>query len=298
MIFSKEELIDMKDNELAVLMALIWTENPTNPKLKVIDMCRTVEIGRKHCLWTVVDNSILTPYLQRPLDFGIDLVVHSLSKYMNGHSDVIMGAVCTNRDDLYENLKYIQTHIGHVPSPFDCSQILRSLKTLPCRLRRHQQSSLKVAKYLMNHPKIEEVIHPGLPTHSHHELFKSQTSGHSGVISFYLKGGLDETMKFLDNLTLVTQALSMGGYESLIEIPYVTQFIHDVAEFKYDKSTFCVLFYPYIRLTSRILCSHSTVPKYLQEILKLNTNFLRMSVGLEDVDDIIKDLDQALEKVP
>nr|XP_023025191.1 putative cystathionine gamma-lyase 2 [Leptinotarsa decemlineata] len=261
------DFCDMKNVEEAITprTKLIWTENPTNPKLKVIDMCRTVEAARSHNIMVAVDSTFLTPYLQTPIDYGVDIVVHSLTKYMNGHSDVIMGCVCTTNDDIYRKLKYVQEYFGHVASPFDCSQVIRGIKTLPYRMRRHQKSSLEIAKYLMGHPKIESVIHPGMPCHPQHELFKSQCSGHSGMIAFYLKGGLAESQKFLASIKTLTHAVSLGGYESLVQLP-----CHS---------------------------SHKTVPDDMKKKLGYTDTLVRLSVGLEDVQDIIADFEQALGKI-
>ncbi|KAJ8931884.1 hypothetical protein NQ314_015153, partial [Rhamnusium bicolor] len=244
---------------------LIWTENPSNPKLKVIDLCCTVKIACEKGILVATDNTFLTPFLQRPLELGVDIAMLSLTKYMNGHSDVIMGSVCTNNEDLYRKLKYVQTYFGHVPSPFDCYQVIRGLKTLPLRMKRHHSSSLEIAKYLMCHPKIESVIHPGLTSHPQHQLFKTQTSGHSGMISFYLKGGIEETKKFMNNLEVFTQAVSLGGYESLVQVPS--------------------------------LCTHAILSKEVKMALNLTDNLIRMSVGLENVCDLLSDLERSLDKL-
>ena len=241
---------------------LIWLETPTNPILKIIDIKAISTITKKHKLLLAVDNTFLTPYLQRPLELGADIVAHSLTKYMNGHSDVVMGAVIVNDEKIYEKMRYLQNALGIVPSPFDCYQVSRSLKTLAVRMRQHSSSALIIAKFLETHPKVTKVLHPGLPSHPQHALFKKQTAGHSGMISFYIQGGLEESKKFLSSLKLFTLAESLGGYESLAELPSVM--------------------------------THASVPKEQREILNINDSLIRLSVGLEDVEDLVNDVNQAL----
>lgn len=245
---------------------LFWIETPTNPLLKVIDISAVCKIAHKFPgVFVVVDNTFLSAYLQRPLDLGADIVMYSLTKYMNGHSDVIMGAAITNDEALYERLKFLQNAAGIVPSPFDCYLVNRSLKTLALRMERHKLNSLAVAKFLEKHPKVERVLHPGLPSHPQHELAKKQTYGHSGIMSFFIKGGLDESSAFLKSLEVFTLAESLGGYESLAELPSVM--------------------------------THASVPVEQRAVLGITDGLVRLSVGLEDIDDLIMDLKQALEKV-
>lgn len=244
---------------------LIWIETPTNPTLKVVDIRAVSEIAKKNKIMLAVDNTFLTPYLQRPLELGADLTVYSLTKYMNGHSDVIMGAIMTNNNEYFENLKFLQMAMGAVPAPFDCFQVNRSLKTLSIRMRQHATNGIIVAKFLESHPKVEKVLHPGLPSHPQHELFKKQTSGPSSTFSFYIKGGLEESKKFLKALKVFTLAESLGGYESLAELP-------------------CVM-------------THASVPEEQRKVLQISDGLVRLSVGLEDADDLIADLKQALEVV-
>ncbi|XP_076266914.1 cystathionine gamma-lyase [Rhynchophorus ferrugineus] len=244
---------------------LVWTEIPTNPMMRVVDIKAVSELTKKNGLILVVDNTFLTPYLLRPLDLGADVVSYSLTKYMNGHSDVVMGALVTSNEDLYERLKYLQNAMGIVPSPFDCYQVNRGLKTLALRMRQHSQNAIVIARYLEAHPKVEKVIHPGLPSHPQHELFKRQTSGHSGTFSFYVKGDLDDTKNFLAGLKLFTVAESLGGYESLIEIPSIM--------------------------------THTSVPVEHRALLGITDNLVRLSVGIEDVDDLIADLDQGFNQI-
>lgn len=241
---------------------MIWIETPTNPTLQVCDIRKVSEISKKHNVILVVDNTFLTPYFQKPLMLGADIVVHSLTKYMNGHSDVVMGAIITNNENLATELKFLQNAMGVVPSPFDCYQVLRSLKTLALRMKQHSDSSLVIAKYLEFHPKIEKVLHPGLPSHPQYELTKRQTSGHSGIFSIYIKGNLNASKKFLQSLKVFTLAESLGGYESLAELPSVM--------------------------------THASVPAEQREKLRITDNLIRLSVGLEDVGSLVLDLEQAL----
>ncbi|XP_015586441.1 cystathionine gamma-lyase isoform X2 [Cephus cinctus] len=198
---------------------MIWLETPTNPLLMLVDIKAVVESlkATRPDIILVVDNTFLTCYFQRPLELGADIVTYSLTKYMNGHSDVIMGAAITKCDDLAERLRFNQNAMGIVPSPFDCSLVNRSLKTLELRMKQHMKNGLAVAKYLEKHPLVEKVIHPLLPSHPQHELALKQTTGHSGMISFYIKG---DSVKFLKALKLFCVAESLGGYESLAELPH------------------------------------------------------------------------------
>lgn len=241
---------------------LIWLETPTNPILKIIDIKAVAAVAKKHKLLLAVDNTFLTPYLQRPLELGADIVAHSLTKYMNGHSDVVMGAVIVRDEALHNKMRYLQNALGIVPSPFDCYQVSRSLKTLAIRMKQHSSSALTLAKFLETHPKVTKVLHPGLPSHPQHALFKRQTSGHSGMISFYIQGGLEESKKFLNNLKIFTLAESLGGYESLAELPSIM--------------------------------THASVPEEQRKILQINDSLIRLSVGLEEVEDLINDVNQAL----
>lgn len=244
---------------------LVWIESPTNPLLKVVDIKKVVdEVKKVRDIIVVVDNTFLTPYNQKPLELGADLVLYSLTKYMNGHSDVVMGSVTLNREDLYEKLKFLQNALGIVPSPFDCFQVNRSLKTLAVRMKEHMKNGLEVAKYLEKHPYVLKVLHPGLPSHPQYEISKRQCYGCSGMLSFYMKGGLDESRKFLSSLKIFTLAESLGGYESLAELPSVM--------------------------------THASVPPDQREVLGISDSLIRLSVGLEDADDLINDLKQAFEK--
>lgn len=199
---------------------MIWIETPTNPCMKVLDIEAICKLAHSYeNIFVVVDNTFATPYFQRPLELGADIVAYSVSKYLNGHSDVIMGAAVLNNDKLYECLKFLQNASGIVPSPFDCYQVNRSLKTLPLRMEQHFKNSLIVAQFLEKESTVERVLHPALPSHPQYELVLKQTYGHSGIMSFYLKGGLKESKKFLQALKVFTLAESLGGFESLAELP-------------------------------------------------------------------------------
>ncbi|KAL3284818.1 hypothetical protein HHI36_018957 [Cryptolaemus montrouzieri] len=241
---------------------MIWAETPTNPTLQLCDIEAVAKVAKKNNLIFVVDNTFLTPYLQRPLTLGADIVMHSVTKYINGHSDVVMGAIATNDEKIIQELRFLQNSLGIVPSPFDCYQVLRSLKTLSLRMKQHSQSSLLIAKHFEGHPKVEKVIHPGLPSHPQHDLAKKQTSGHSGMITIYIKGNVESSKKFLKSLKVFTLAESLGGYESLAELPS--------------------------------LMTHASVSPELREKVGITDNLIRLSVGLEDPEDLIADLEQAL----
>ncbi|XP_058448505.1 cystathionine gamma-lyase-like isoform X2 [Malaya genurostris] len=246
---------------------LVWMESPTNPLMKVIDIeAVCAEVHRVAGILVVVDNTFLTSYFQRPLDLGADIVMYSLTKYMNGHSDVVMGAAIMNDEALYKKLKFRQNETGIVPSPFDCYLVNRGLKTLSLRMERHKLNSLAIAKFLEGHPKVKRVLHPGLPSHPQHELAKRQSNGHSGIMSFYLNGdGLEESTLFLKSLKVFTLAVSLGGFESLAELP--------------------------------ALMSHSSESVEHRSALGITDGLIRLSVGLEDVDDLIADLEQSLNKL-
>jgi cystathionine gamma-lyase len=244
---------------------LVWLESPTNPLLKITDIVEVAKVTKKHNLVFVVDNTFMSPYFQNPLDLGADIVVHSVTKYISGHSDVVMGVVVTNNDKLYEDLKFLQNGIGAVPSPFDCFLALRSMKTLHIRMREHEKSATTVAKFLSSHPLVERVVYPGLPSHPQHELAKKQMKGFGGMITFFIKGGIDESRKLLENIKIPALAESLGGVESLIELPSVM--------------------------------THASVPAEERVKLGISDSLIRLSVGLEDIDDLIADLDQALKSI-
>ncbi|XP_065218436.1 cystathionine gamma-lyase-like [Planococcus citri] len=246
---------------------LIWLENPTNPLMKVIDIraiARYVK-SKNPDIIVVVDNTFLTPYFQKPLALGADISVYSVTKYMNGHTDVIMGAAVTDSETIHSNLRIIQSASGAVPSPFDCYLVDRSLKTLSIRMKQHMKNGLKVARFLENHPLIAKVLHPGLESHPGHEIAKQQWSGCSGMLSFYLKGNLEDVKLFISKLKYFTCAYTLGGFESLVAVPS--------------------------------LMSHNAIPPAVREKLGIIDNLVRLSVGLESVDALIEDLNQALLSV-
>ncbi|XP_011685038.1 PREDICTED: cystathionine gamma-lyase [Wasmannia auropunctata] len=240
---------------------MIWLETPTNPMMKLVDIKAVADsLNSRPDILLVVDNTFLTSYFQKPLELGADIVVYSLTKYMNGHSDVIMGAAILRRDDLAKRLRFIQNSMGIVPSPFDCAMVNRSLKTLELRMQKHMTNCLSVAKFLESHPCVEQVFHPYLPSHRQHKLALKQTTGHSGMVSFYLKG---DSKRFLKALKVFTLAESLGGYESLAELPSVM--------------------------------THASVPEETRAELGITDQLIRLSVGLETEQDLIADLKQALD---
>lgn len=245
---------------------MVWLETPTNPMMKIVDIAAAAEIAHQHAgVVVVVDNTFMTPYFQRPLDLGADVVVHSLTKYMNGHSDVVMGAVIAKNPEILARLRFLQNACGAIPSPFDCYLVNRGLKTLHLRMREHMRNGLEVAHYLEKHPLVERVIHPGLKSHPQHELAKRQMRGYSGMITFYIKGGEAEARKFLSTLKLFTLAESLGGYEGLAEHPGIM--------------------------------THASIAKEEREKLGITDGLIRLSVGIENIEDIIADLDNAFKAV-
>lgn len=261
--------IDLGD--LAVLTAsikpntkLVWTESPTNPMLKIVDMAGIVKAVKKAnaSILVAVDNTFATPYLQNPLVMGADIVCHSTTKYLGGHSDVIGGVLLMNDKALYEKVKFLQNAIGAVPAPQDCFLLLRSTKTLSLRMQRHCENAQKIAEHLEKHPKVEKVIYPGLASHPEHALAKKQMKAFGGMISFYIKGDKKAATDFLEKLKLFTLAESLGGVESLVEHPGIM--------------------------------THAAIPEAQRDKFGIHDNLIRVSVGIEEVDDLIADLDQAL----
>nr|XP_006009579.1 PREDICTED: cystathionine gamma-lyase isoform X2 [Latimeria chalumnae] len=243
---------------------LVWIETPTNPTMKVIDIQGCADIVHKHGdIILAVDNTFMSAYFQRPLALGADICMYSATKYMNGHSDVVMGLVSVKREDLYERLRFLQNAIGAVPSPFDCYLCNRGLKTLHLRMKQHFKSAVAVAKFLEANPHVDKVIFPGLPSHPQYDLIRRQCTGCPGMMSFHIKGNLEHATAFLKNLKLFALAESLGGYESLAEHPAIM--------------------------------THASVPKADREALGISDTLIRLSVGLEDEEDIIEDLDQALK---
>lgn len=244
---------------------MIWLETPTNPLLRLADLEAHVRIARERKIITAVDNTFASPYFQRPLEFGIDVVVHSTTKYIGGHSDIVGGAILTDREDLYDVLKFHQNAVGAVPGPFDAWLTLRGVKTLSIRMREHQKNAMAVAEFLEKHPAIERVYYPGLPSHAQHELAKKQMYGFGGIVSCVVKGGLEPAKKLMQSTRLFSLAESLGGVESLIGQPATM--------------------------------THASVPKETREARGIVDGLVRLSVGIEDVDDLIGDLRTALSEI-
>jgi cystathionine beta-lyase/cystathionine gamma-synthase len=262
--FTFVDSLDIKNSEKAIKpnTKLLWMETPTNPLLRIADIAAHVKLARAHKIITVIDNTFASPYFQRPLELGVDVVVHSATKYLGGHSDVVGGAIVTSREDLYETLKFHQNAVGAVPGPFDCWLVLRGIKTLAVRMREHEKNALAVAKFLDKHEAIEKVIYPGLPSHPQHALAKQQMHGFGGMVSLVVKGGLDNAKKLLHGTKLFALAESLGGVESLIGHPATM--------------------------------THASIPKAEREQRGIVDGLVRLSVGIEDTEDLLSDLDSAL----
>jgi len=240
---------------------IIWLETPTNPLMKLCDIKEISKIAKENKILTVVDNTFASPYFQKPLELGADIVIHSTTKYINGHSDSIGGAVMLNDEEIYERLKFNQNATGAILSPFDSYVVLRGIKTLHVRMERHEKNAKKIAEYLENHSKVEKVYYPGLPSHPQYELAKRQMKGFGGMLSFEIKGSLKEAKKFVESLEIFSLAESLGGVESLIELPY--------------------------------LMTHASLTEEERKKTGINETLIRVSVGIEDVDDLIEDMERA-----
>ncbi len=245
---------------------IIWIETPTNPMLTLVDLERVAAIAKKHGILTVCDNTFATPFLQQPFDFGVDIVVHSATKYLNGHSDVVAGIVVVKDEgEALEKIKFLQNATGAILSPFDSFLLLRGLKTLPIRMKAHGENAKIIAEFLESHEKVEKVIYPALKSFPQHELARRQMKGYGGMITFLLKGGIAESKKFLESTKLFSLAESLGGVESLIEHPAIM--------------------------------THASVPAEQRKKLGILDNLIRISVGIEDIDDLKEDLISSLNKV-
>ncbi len=244
---------------------LVWIETPTNPMLKLTDLKLAAEAAHSVNALLVVDNTFASPYFQNPLLDGADIVVHSTTKYLGGHSDVVGGIAAVKDDALWEKLKFYQNAVGGVPGPWDSWLVLRGIKTLGLRMQRHHDNALAVARYLESHPKVEKVIYPWLESHLQHDLAKRQMSGMSGMISVYLGSDLAGTRRFLENVHWFTLAESLGGVESLIEHPAIM--------------------------------THASIPADVRQTLGIHDTLVRLSVGIEDIDDLLGDLERALAVV-
>lgn len=243
---------------------MVWFESPSNPLLKVVDIKSVVQIAKEFNkeILVVVDNTFMSPYFQKPIALGADIVLHSLTKYINGHSDALMGAVITNNKDIDQHLFFTQLAIGAVPSPFDTFLVNRGIKTLHLRMKAHWENATAVARWLEADPRVEKVLYPELESHPQHKIHKKQATGMSGMISFYLRGGIEESRTFLSSLKIFILAESLGGFESLAELPSVM--------------------------------THASVPPEDRKALGITDNLIRLSVGCEEKSDLIADLNQAL----
>tara|TARA_Y100001970_G_scaffold288642_1_gene416543 strand:+ start:2491 stop:3651 length:1161 start_codon:yes stop_codon:yes gene_type:complete len=242
---------------------MIWLETPSNPLLKLVDINKIKKEIPNDDIKVVCDNTFASPYNQQPLTLGADVVLHSSTKYLGGHSDIIGGAIIIKNDNiLAEKIKYLQNAIGAVPSPFDCYMLIRSIKTLSVRMDKHNSNAMIISEYLNNHPKINKVRYPGLKNDPNHNIAKSQMKGFGGIISIDLKTNLKGTLKFLENIEIFTLAESLGGVESLIEHPAIM--------------------------------THASIDKHIREELGISDSLIRLSVGIEDVEDLISSLDRAL----
>jgi cystathionine beta-lyase/cystathionine gamma-synthase len=242
---------------------MLWLESPSNPLLNVIDVEMVADVAKKHKLLSVMDNTFATPYFLRPIDFGVDLVVHSTTKYLNGHCDVVGGAVVTTTDELTQRVQFLLNAMGTCASPFDCWLVLRGIETLPVRMKQHEANAFAVANYLREHPAVNKVFYPGLQSHPGHEIAKRQMKGFGGVVSFQIKGGIQAANNFLRRVKVFSLAESLGGVVSLAEHPATM--------------------------------THASMPKKYRERVGITDELIRLSVGLESVEDLIEDLHQALE---
>lgn len=263
--------VDMNDPEnvtkaITKNTKLIWLESPTNPLLKVSDILAITTIAKKHKILSAVDNTFATPYLQNPLDLGADIVMHSATKYIGGHSDIVMGALMINDDELHQELKFIQFAAGAIAGPMDSFLALRGIKTLAVRMQRHCENGNKIAQFLENHDKVETVYYPGIKSHSNHEVAKKQMRDFGGMMSFRLKDKSQATtFKMLENFKVFTLAESLGGVESLVNHPATM--------------------------------THASIPAEEREKLGITDSLTRLSVGIEDVDDLIGDLERVLAMI-
>ena len=242
---------------------MIWVESPTNPMLTLVDLAAVSRVAKANDLLFVVDNTFASPYLQRPLEYGADIVVHSATKYLNGHSDVVGGAVVVKDDGLSERLWYLQNAVGAIAGPFDSFLALRGLKTLALRMQRHCENAQEIARWLETHPNVDHVLYPGLGSHPQHELAVRQMPGFGGMITFFINGGLQAARRFLERCQLFALAESLGGVESLIEHPGIM--------------------------------THASVPPETRAALGISDSLIRLSVGVENAADLINDLNHAFQ---
>ena len=263
--FSFVDMNDPKQLKAAIRpnTRMIWVETPTNPMMHIVDLAYIADFAQEHKILSVVDNTFATPWIHRPLEFGCDLVVHSATKYLNGHSDVVNGVVVVgDNTELADKMFFLQNSTGAIASPFDSFFVLRSLKTLALRMQKHCDNAMHIAEWLSSHPSIKDVIYPGLPNHPQHAIAKKQMHAFGGMISIVLDTDLAGTRRFLEKCTLFALAESLGGVESLIEHPGIM--------------------------------THASVPQATRDKLGIRDNFVRLSIGIEDQQDLIDDLAQAL----
>jgi cystathionine gamma-lyase len=262
--FSFVDLADLGAIEAAIKpnTRMIWVETPTNPLLRLADLSAIAALAKKRHLLTAADNTFASPFVQRPLEHGIDIVMHSTTKYLNGHSDIVGGCVVVNDPDLAQRLRFLHNAVGSIAGPFDSFLALRGLKTLALRMERHCANALKIAAFLEKHPRIERVLYPGLESHPQHALARRQMHGFGGIVTAFVKGGLPASKRVLERTQLFTLAESLGGVESLIEHPAIM--------------------------------THASIPEDQRARLGISDSLVRLSVGVEDADDLIADLDRAL----
>ncbi len=262
--FSFVDLTDLDAAKAAITAAtrMIWVETPTNPLLKIADLAALAALAKEHDILLVCDNTFATPYLQRPLELGCDIVMHSATKFINGHSDIVGGVAVCSDDALAERLAYLQNSIGAIAGPFDSFLALRGVKTLDVRMERHCASALQIAAWLEQDDRVERVLYPGLPSHPQHELANRQMSGFGGIVTFFIRGSLDNARVFLERCEIFSLAESLGGVESLVDHPAIM--------------------------------THASVPSERRAELGISDQLIRLSVGIEAVDDLVTDLDQAL----
>jgi cystathionine gamma-lyase len=266
--FSFVDLRDVKSLEAAIRpeTKLIWVETPTNPLLKLVDLSAVAAVAKKHRILAVCDNTFASPHVQRPLEHGFDVVMHSATKFLNGHSDMVGGMlVVGDNKELAEQLAFLHNSVGAVAGPFDSFLALRGLKTLALRMQRHCENAQELAGWLEKHPKVERVSYPGLPSHPQHALAKKQMQGGGGIVTVFLKGGEPEARRFLEKCHLFTLAESLGGVESLVDHPGIM--------------------------------THASVPVEMRKALGISDSLVRLSVGVEDVNDLRIDLENALAAI-
>lgn len=261
------EYVDLRDLEaldkaLERPAAGVWIETPTNPLMNLIDLRAVADLARKRGALTICDNTFLSPYFQRPLELGVDISLHSTTKYINGHSDVVGGGVIVKGEELAEKVGFLQNTLGTCAGPQDCFLVLRGLKTLALRMEEHNRNALALAEWLSGHPRVAEVLHPGLPSHPQHELARRQTSGYGGTFSFRVRGGAGVLHALLSRVKVFTLAESLGGVESLIDHPATM--------------------------------THASIPPDVRDRMGITDDLIRLSVGIEHIDDLRADLEQAL----